>query len=79
MNQVLFKNKIERTESKNVPDCYSIPTTKYVCEIGQKDLIKLMNGSKRNKSFWFMEAGKRDIEYLKKTYQTLTVLATENL
>ena len=64
--------------AKSTPYEYSIPTTKYVMEVDSSD-VEALEKLITKKFYWFLEAGKRDISYLKKTYPSIKVTSTESL
>ena len=78
LEKILENNKKERNESKSTPLEYSIPTTKYICEIDIKDFNKIKKFITKS-YIWFSDVGKRDIQSLEKTYPSLKIIATENL
>lgn len=80
MLEILEKDRKERNEAKTTPREYSIPTTKYVCEIDEEFFKVMIDNEKilHEKPYWFTTPGKRDIDYLKK-FPSFKVISTERL
>jgi hypothetical protein len=78
MDKVLERDRKEREAAKSTPSEYSIPTTKYVMEVDEKDAEALETLVDKT-CLWFARAGERDIKHLSKLYPSLKVIATENL
>ncbi len=78
LEKVLERDRKEREAAKSTPSEYSIPTTKYVMEVNEKDANALE--TLIGKTYvWFAKVGERDIKHLSKLYPSLKVIATENL
>lgn len=78
LEKTLKRNEKERKESKVTPLEYSIPTTKFIAEVNEEDfsnIVKLID----KYSVWLTTVGKRDMSYIKNTYKSLKIIATENL
>lgn len=79
LEKILESDRKKRKESISFMSEYSIPTSKTIIEIDTKDFNKIKKLIGKKNSHWFTSPGERDISYIKKTYKSVKVIATENL
>jgi hypothetical protein len=78
LEKVLERDRKERESAKYTPSCYSIPEVKYILMVNDAD-FKAIEKLVGKTCTWFGEAGKRDIEFLMKTYPSMKKIGVESL